>query len=60
MAGEEPCKMPELYVEALLEEHGLCKRPQAAMQSKSKRVRNLLPKKNDFKLNSSQGSLFES
>ena len=43
MAGEEPGKMPELYVEALLEEHGLCKRPQAAMQSKSKRVRNLLP-----------------
>ena len=26
MAGEEPCKMPELCVEALLEEHGLCKR----------------------------------
>ena len=43
MAGEEPGKMPALYVEALLEEHGLCKRPQAAMQSKSKRVRNLLP-----------------
>ena len=43
MAGEEPGKMPELYVEALLEEHGLGKRPQAAMRSKSKRVRNLLP-----------------
>ena len=42
MAGEEPGKMPELYVEALLEEHGLGKRPQAAMRSKSKRVRNLL------------------
>ena len=35
--------MPELYVEALLEEHGLGKRPQAAMRSKCKRVRNLLP-----------------
>ena len=43
MAGEEPGKMPELYVEALLEEHGLGKRPQAAMRSKCKRVRNLLP-----------------
>ena len=46
-SGEEPCsvicKMPELYVEALLEELKLCKHPQAAMQSKSKRVRNLLP-----------------
>ena len=42
MAGEEPGKMPELYVKALLEEHGLGKRPQAAMRSKSKRVRNLL------------------
>ena len=30
-------------MEALLEEHGLGKRPQAAMRSKSKRVRNLLP-----------------
>ena len=44
MAGEEPRKMPKLYVEALLEEHGLCKRPQAAMRSKSRCVRNLLPK----------------
>ena len=26
--------MPELYVEALLEEHGLCKRPQATMQTR--------------------------
>ena len=43
MAGEEPGKMPELYVEALLKEHGLSERPQAAMRSKSKCVRNLLP-----------------
>ena len=43
MAGEEPSKMPELYLEVLLEEHGLGKSPQATMRSKSKRVRNLLP-----------------
>ena len=43
MVGEETGKMPELYVEALFDEHGLSKRPQAAMRSKSKRVRNLHP-----------------
>ena len=35
MAGEEPCKMPELYVEALLEELKLCKRPQAECKAKA-------------------------
>ena len=43
LAGKEPGKMPELYVEVLLEVHGLSKSPQAEMWSKSKCVRKLLP-----------------